>query len=134
MNLRISSSTLRPKLYQLVSVEQDAFGVDEERAAQGVARVLVVDADARDTFPVRSAPMRYLTFAALSRPSATQCTNSVSVLTCDDVAADLLEPLVLLCQSSELGRSDEGEVGRVEEDRPAAASWPGERELPRSRP
>src|SRR5262249_31949188 len=34
----------------------------------------------------------------------------------DDVTAHPLEPLVLLCQSSELGRSDEGEVRGVEEE------------------
>jgi len=34
-----------------------------------------------------------------------------------------MEPLVLLCQSSEFGRSDEGEIGRIEEeDRPAAVA------------
>src|SRR5438552_541465 len=39
-----------------------------------------------------------------------------------DVAAHPREPLVLLCQSSELGRSDEGEIRRIEEqDRPPLA-------------
>jgi hypothetical protein len=38
----------------------------------------------------------------------------------DDIAAHPHEPLVLLCQSSELGGSDEGEIGGIEEeDRPS---------------
>src|SRR5262245_19619437 len=39
----------------------------------------------------------------------------------DELGAHLREPFLLLCQSSELCRSDEGEVSRiVEEDRPPA--------------
>jgi hypothetical protein len=39
----------------------------------------------------------------------------------DDIAAHRNEALVLRCQSSELGRADEGEVRGVEEDGPAPA-------------
>jgi len=34
----------------------------------------------------------------------------------DNVTAHPLEPLLLLCQSSELGRSDEGEIGGIEKE------------------
>jgi hypothetical protein len=44
----------------------------------------------------------------------------------DDLRTDLLEGLVLLCQSSELGGSDEGEVRGIEEqDRPFLRRFKG---------
>jgi hypothetical protein len=42
----------------------------------------------------------------------------------NDLGADLLEPIILLCQSSKFGRSDEGEIRRVEEEnRPFARAF-----------
>ena len=64
-----------------LGAEQDAFGVDEERATQGVAGVLVVDAEQARDPPVRSDAIRYLTFASsFSLFFQARCTNSVSVL------------------------------------------------------
>src|SRR5215510_12994020 len=78
----------------------------------------------RDTLPVGSAPIWYFTLASsFSLRCQARWENCVSVLTVT-MSAHSLEPLVLLCQSSELGRSDEREVRRIEEeDAPPLAGY-----------
>ena len=116
-----------------LAVEQHPLGVDHEGAAQGEARGLVVDAEHPGDLPGGVGGHGVLDVRELFLALLPGQVDELGVgAHRDDVAPHLHEPVVLLCQSSELGRSNEGEVGRVEEeDRPAlAGDLVGERELP----
>ncbi len=114
------------------AAEQGALGVDDERAAQRAdAGASSYTPNIRPTLPVGSAPIGYLTLASsFSCSRHARCVNLRVGADRDHVAAHLDEPVVLLCQSSELGRSNEGEVGR---DRRRGSSSASSRSATRAR-
>src|SRR5215471_2951558 len=102
-------------------VQKLPFGVDDERAPEVEARALVVDAEQTRHLARGIGPHLVLDVGQLLLAPLPSQVREMSVRAHgNDVTAHPLEPLVLLCQSSKLGRSDEREVGGIEEeDRPA---------------
>src|SRR5215468_5186212 len=98
-------------------VQELAFGVDDERTSEVEPRALVVDAEHPRHLACGIGPhlvphVGQLLLAALPGEVGELRVGAHG----DDVTAHPLEPLVLLCQSSELSRSDECEVRGVEEE------------------
>jgi hypothetical protein len=105
-----------------LAVQQRAVGADDERAAQAQPGALVVNAEQAAQVARRVGAHRVLDGGQLLLVTLPGEVHELGVRADrDDLRAELLEAIVLLCQSSEFSRSDEGEVGRVEEQhRPLA--------------
>ena len=100
-----------------LSVHQHTFGADEISATQWEAGIFHVNAKGggQSTGCVSTHGIRDVCQFLLF-PLPGQVNKLRVAAHRDDVGAKLLEVVLLLCQSSEFGRSDEGEVGWVEEE------------------
>ncbi len=100
-----------------LSIEEDAFGIDNECSSEGVARFRIVDPEetGERTRTVRThGELHFFKHLFVTLPCKV---NELGVgADSDDIGIQFFEFIVLLCQSSELGRSYEREIGGVEEE------------------
>ena len=97
-------------------VHQRSLGIDDERAAKRQPRSLIIYAEhawqlSGRVLAHRIGHIGQLFLMTLPGQVHELCVGADG----DDLSAHLLEAIVLLCQSSKLSRSHEGEIGGIEE-------------------